>query len=152
MRGSARVDKGPDPTDGLGMRVVVDLPRCQGYAQCAFAAPGVFKMRFADSLQYDPNPDDAQREQVLEAAAACPVQAIHVAESGTLKAPQGGVSPRPAARKATARRDDVTAAFKRGGRVVIVGASLAGMVAASALRREGFGGPLVLIGDEPHET
>jgi NADPH-dependent 2,4-dienoyl-CoA reductase/sulfur reductase-like enzyme/ferredoxin len=152
LRGSAGVEKGPGRTDGVGMRVVVDLTRCQGYAQCAFAAPGVFKMRFADSLQYDPNPDDAQREQVLRAAAACPVQAIHVAESGTRKAPQRHVPPSPAARTAPARGDGVTAAFKRGGRVVIVGASLAGMAAASALRREGFAGSLVLIGDEPHET
>ncbi|CAM5291338.1 ferredoxin [Streptomyces hirsutus] len=27
---------------------------------------------------YDPNPDDARRDQVLRAAAACPVQAILV--------------------------------------------------------------------------
>jgi hypothetical protein len=27
---------------------------------------------------YDPGPDDAQREQILRAAAACPVQAIFI--------------------------------------------------------------------------
>ncbi|SEM26835.1 NAD(P)/FAD-dependent oxidoreductase [Nonomuraea pusilla] len=37
------------------------------------------------------------------------------------------------------------------GRVVIVGASLAGLRAAETLRREGFRGELTLIGDEPHE-
>ncbi|AWN36280.1 NAD(P)/FAD-dependent oxidoreductase [Methylobacterium radiodurans] len=36
------------------------------------------------------------------------------------------------------------------GRVVIVGASLAGLSAAKALRTEGFSGSLVLAGDEPH--
>jgi NADPH-dependent 2,4-dienoyl-CoA reductase/sulfur reductase-like enzyme len=36
------------------------------------------------------------------------------------------------------------------GRVVIVGASLAGLRAAEALRAEGFAGPLTLIGDEPY--
>ena len=51
MRGSAGVDNGPAGTGGVGMRVVVDLTRCQGYAQCAFAASGAFKMRSADSLQ-----------------------------------------------------------------------------------------------------
>ena len=34
--------------------------------------------------------------------------------------------------------------------VVIVGASLAGGAAASTLRQEGFDGPIVLIGQEPH--
>src|SRR5215218_8837945 len=36
------------------------------------------------------------------------------------------------------------------GRIVIVGASLAGLRAAEALRLEGFTGTLTLIGDEPH--
>src|SRR5260221_7629843 len=35
-------------------------------------------------------------------------------------------------------------------RIVIVGASLAGLRAAEALRREGFVGQLTLIGDEPY--
>ncbi|MFF4228652.1 NAD(P)/FAD-dependent oxidoreductase [Streptomyces sp. NPDC001820] len=37
------------------------------------------------------------------------------------------------------------------GRIVIVGASLAGLRAAETLREEGFTGSLTLIGDEPHE-
>src|SRR5258708_39885552 len=37
------------------------------------------------------------------------------------------------------------------GRVVIVGASLAGLRAAETLRAEGFTGHLSLIGDEPYE-
>ncbi|CAN3126605.1 NAD(P)/FAD-dependent oxidoreductase [Mycobacterium sp. smrl_JER01] len=41
--------------------------------------------------------------------------------------------------------------FRRTGRIVIVGASLAGLRAAEALRDGGFGGPLTIIGDEPHE-
>lgn len=36
------------------------------------------------------------------------------------------------------------------GRIVIVGASLAGLRAAEALREEGFTGPLTVVGDEPH--
>ncbi|MEV4437370.1 FAD/NAD(P)-binding oxidoreductase [Streptomyces sp. NPDC049585] len=39
----------------------------------------------------------------------------------------------------------------KNGRIVIVGASLAGLRAAEHLRDEGFAGPLTLIGDEPHE-
>ena len=134
------------------MRVVVDLNRCEGYAQCAFHAPSAFRMHFGDALQYDPDPDDALRGQVMRAAAACPVQAIRVGGRGTLDArPKDGASRlQPAARKAAApaRGFDRVAAFKRSGRVVIVGASLAGLRAAVALRAEGFAGSLTLIGDE----
>jgi ferredoxin len=63
---------------GTLMRVVVDLNRCLGYAQCVFLAPSVFKLNGEEALQYDPNPDDATRLKVLRAAAACPVQAILV--------------------------------------------------------------------------
>jgi 3-phenylpropionate/trans-cinnamate dioxygenase ferredoxin reductase component len=42
------------------------------------------------------------------------------------------------------------AAFKDSGRIVIVGASLAGLRAAETLRAEGFHGHLTLIGDEPY--
>ncbi len=60
------------------MRVVVDLNKCLGYAQCVFLAPDVFKLNGEEALRYDPNPDDATRLKVLRAAAACPVQAILV--------------------------------------------------------------------------
>ena len=60
------------------MRLIVDLNRCQGYAQCVFLAPDVFELRGNEALHYDLNPDDAERVRVLRAAAACPVQAILV--------------------------------------------------------------------------
>ncbi|MGW8552183.1 ferredoxin [Streptomyces tubercidicus] len=60
------------------MKVVVDLSRCQGYAQCAFLAPDAFRIHGEEALMYNPNPDDVQRKQVLRAAAACPLQAILV--------------------------------------------------------------------------
>ncbi|WP_203336972.1 NAD(P)/FAD-dependent oxidoreductase [Nocardioides limicola] len=37
-----------------------------------------------------------------------------------------------------------------GGRLVVVGASLAGLRAVEAARRDGFTGEIVLVGDEPH--
>ncbi|KOG62541.1 FAD-dependent oxidoreductase [Streptomyces flaveolus] len=43
---------------------------------------------------------------------------------------------------------DASRAFKRDGRIVVVGASLAGLRAAEALRAEGFTGSLTMIGDE----
>jgi 3-phenylpropionate/trans-cinnamate dioxygenase ferredoxin reductase subunit len=42
-------------------------------------------------------------------------------------------------------------AFRANGQIVIIGASLAGLRGAEALRDEGFGGRLTIIGDEPHE-
>ncbi|MGX4694241.1 ferredoxin [Streptomyces sp. JNUCC 63] len=58
------------------MRLVVDLNKCQGYAQCAFLAPDVFTMHGEESLVYNPRAGREQREKVARAAAACPVQAI----------------------------------------------------------------------------
>ncbi|MGV9562702.1 NAD(P)/FAD-dependent oxidoreductase [Streptomyces sp. NPDC003480] len=47
--------------------------------------------------------------------------------------------------------DDHLAWLRREGRIVIVGASLAGLRAAETLRGEGFTGSLTMIGDEPYE-
>ncbi|MFI9604447.1 ferredoxin [Streptomyces sp. NPDC004069] len=58
------------------MRLVVDLNKCQGYAQCAFLAPSVFTLHGEESLVYNPRPGREQRERVARAVAACPVQAI----------------------------------------------------------------------------
>jgi ferredoxin len=58
------------------MRIVIDLNRCLGYAQCVPLAPKVLKLSGEEVVEYDPNPDDSQRQQVLRAAASCPVQAI----------------------------------------------------------------------------
>jgi ferredoxin len=58
------------------MRLVVDLNKCQGYGQCVPLAPQVLELVGEEGLAYDPNPDDAQRQRVLRAAASCPVQAI----------------------------------------------------------------------------
>ena len=60
------------------MKIVVDLAVCQGYAQCAFLAPDAFRISGEEALLYDPQPDDRLAEQVAQAAAACPVQAIAV--------------------------------------------------------------------------
>ncbi|MGV1006551.1 MAG: ferredoxin [Candidatus Nanopelagicales bacterium] len=60
------------------MRLVVDLNKCQGYAQCVPLAPKAFRLLGEEALSYDPNPDDSQRQEVLRAAASCPVQAIIV--------------------------------------------------------------------------
>ncbi|MFE5137301.1 ferredoxin [Streptomyces fagopyri] len=60
------------------MRLVVDLNRCQGYAQCAFLAPDVFAMHGDEALLYNPEAEEERRDDVARAVAACPVQAITV--------------------------------------------------------------------------
>jgi NADPH-dependent 2,4-dienoyl-CoA reductase/sulfur reductase-like enzyme/ferredoxin len=129
------------------MKLVVDLTRCQGYAQCAFLAPSAFTMHGDEALLYDPDPSDEQRERVLRAAAACPVQAIVLDRVGS----RNGARQADAVRRAETSRSGADEGFLGSGRIVIVGASLAGLRAAAALRHEGFTGSLTLIGDEPDE-
>jgi len=75
------------PAPSSPIHVVVDLNRCQAYAQCCFLAPSVFKLHGEEALWYDPEPDASQREHVRHAAEACPVQAIFV-QSGDNSSPQ----------------------------------------------------------------
>jgi NADPH-dependent 2,4-dienoyl-CoA reductase/sulfur reductase-like enzyme/ferredoxin len=139
------------------MRVVVDLTRCQGYGQCAFLAPDAFRMRGHEILMYEAEPDDAHRDAILRAEAACPVQAIRTDRFGSVRAQRPRSATATAAAPAVPRQriagSSIAAAvetFRRSARIVIVGASLAGLRAAAALREEGFTGSLTLIGDEPH--
>jgi len=131
------------------MRLVVDLTKCQGYAQCAFLAPDVFTMQGDEALAYDPEPDDAQRRRVLRAAASCPVQAIRLDDADGQPAGTDGADGQHKAAGAPAATQD--GSFRTGGRIVIVGASLAGLQAAEQLRAEGFTGSLTLVGDELDE-
>ena len=64
------------------MRVVVDLNRCQGYAQCCYAAPEHFEVRGHEILFYDPAPPEAKRAQIERAKHACPVRALEVEPPG----------------------------------------------------------------------
>ena len=132
-----------DP-DGETLRFSVDLNRCQGYAQCVFLAPEVFELRGNEALHFDGNPDATERLRVLRAAASCPVQAIQVEQ---LDEPEAGEIRMSIDTTLGAALEE----FKAGGRIVIVGASLAGLRAAEALREQGFRGRLTLIGDEPYE-
>src|SRR5262249_17700817 len=137
------------------MRLVVDLTRCQGYGQCAFLAPGVFRMRGSEVLMDDPDPDEGHRDRVLRAAAACPVQAIRVdrvasREAARADSPTAFSAAVPAQRTSAGIIAAGVGAFRRSGRIVIVGASLAGLAAAAVMRRDGFTGSLTMIGDEPY--
>ncbi len=78
------------------MRIVVDLNRCQAYAQCVLLAPEDFILhKSEESLLYNPQPDPSRREDILRAVHACPVQAIMVefeaGEDRAAKQAMGGV-------------------------------------------------------------
>src|SRR5258708_30538824 len=108
------------------MRLVVDLTRCQGYGQCAFLAPEVFRMRGHEALMDDPEPDEGQREGVLRAAAACPVQAIRVDRIASRDAARAVWAPAvaaavPAPRAAPRPSAAGGGAFLRAGRAVVAG-------------------------------
>lgn len=62
------------------MRIVVDLTRCQAYAQCVFLVPEMFELHGEEALLYRQEVPDEQLDRVRQAAAACPVQAILVGE------------------------------------------------------------------------
>lgn len=62
------------------LAVSVDLNRCQGYAQCCYAAPGHFVIEGHEALFFDPAPPVSARAEIERARLACPVQAIRVAD------------------------------------------------------------------------
>lgn len=62
------------------MRVVVDLPACNGHGECVIEAPEVFDLTGdADVVTVlEEHPDETRRAHVERAAAMCPVAAIRV--------------------------------------------------------------------------
>ena len=69
------------------MRIIVDLNKCQNHGQCVFSAPGVFALDEQGKLSFravaadtytSAELDEAARDDVEEAADACPLQAILV--------------------------------------------------------------------------
>lgn len=63
------------------MRVTVDHGRCQGYANCVVAAPGVFDLDEGGLvLLLDETPPADRADAVRQAVGLCPMQAIAVEE------------------------------------------------------------------------
>jgi ferredoxin len=62
------------------MRVVVDLTRCQGYANCVAVAPEIFDLDEAtgQAQVLQPEPGEELHGAAEAAIAGCPVQAISV--------------------------------------------------------------------------
>ncbi|WP_181800988.1 ferredoxin [Streptomyces shenzhenensis] len=63
------------------VKVTVDMNLCESHGQCVFAAPEVFSFDDDDRLVHDAEPDPARYDEVVRAAAACPVRAITVEKS-----------------------------------------------------------------------
>jgi ferredoxin len=63
------------------MKVVADLSRCQGYANCLDAAPEVYDLGDNDQVVIKlEEPGADQVEAARRGAALCPVQAITIVE------------------------------------------------------------------------
>jgi len=113
------------PAPSNPIHVVVDLNRRQASAQRCFLASSVFKLHGGEALWYDPAPAEAQREHVLlGSGVSCSGHRRRMARRQS-----------NADQQRSLMRDTGTwAAFKDSGRIVIVGASLAGFSAARALQ------------------
>ena len=73
------IQESVDPSPSApGLRVVVDLNRCQAYAQCCYASPEHFVLQGREALYYHPAPPVSARDAIERARVACPVQAIRV--------------------------------------------------------------------------
>lgn len=59
-------------------RVLLDLNRCQGYANCVIAAPAIFDIdeQSGQAKLLQAAPDANEREAAQEAVRQCPTEAI----------------------------------------------------------------------------
>ncbi len=60
-----------------GLRVVIDRDQCVGFGDCVKEAPEGFKLD-EDTVAVFVAPEDVERERLLRACDACPVDAITV--------------------------------------------------------------------------
>ncbi|MER5826943.1 ferredoxin [Streptomyces mirabilis] len=68
------------------MKVIVDQNKCVASGQCVLATPGVFDQREEDGIVVllTETPPDDLADDVRQAVALCPAQAIWVEEQGTV--------------------------------------------------------------------
>lgn len=64
----------------MGLKVLVDLTACQGYACCMMAAPELFDLDddSGKAVLLSDDPPEDQRSRAADAARACPARAITV--------------------------------------------------------------------------
>ena len=65
-----------------GLQIVIDRELCYGFGDCVSSAPAVFELDDDEkAVVIDPN--GAARDDLVEAAANCPVNAITILDTGT---------------------------------------------------------------------
>ena len=61
----------------MSYKIKINRRMCTGYAECVGIAPGVFRLG-DDNISVVVDPEGADDESVLDAARACPMDAITV--------------------------------------------------------------------------
>ena len=77
-------EQAPGPVLSKRSKVTIEVDRelCFGFGDCVDSAPGVFELDGEDkSVVVDP--DGADRDEILTAAANCPVDAIFIVDDET---------------------------------------------------------------------
>jgi len=82
-----------------GLRIVIDRDQCVGFGDCAQEAPDGFRLD-ADTIATFLEPERVERERLLRACDACPVDAITVWDSEGRQLVPG----QPTARRTDAQR------------------------------------------------
>jgi ferredoxin len=78
----SEVSSGPALSRRHRFTIAVDRELCFGFGDCVDSAPGVFELDGEDkSVVVDP--DGADRDEILTAAANCPVDAIFIVDEET---------------------------------------------------------------------
>jgi ferredoxin len=78
----SEVSSGPAFSKRHKFTIEVDRELCFGFGDCVDSAPGVFELDGEDkSVVVDP--DGADRDEILTAAANCPVDAIFIVDEET---------------------------------------------------------------------
>jgi ferredoxin len=73
---------GGTATTNEGLVIEIDRELCYGFGDCVSSAPGVFELDDEEkAVVIDPN--GAARDDLIEAAANCPVTAITIREAST---------------------------------------------------------------------
>lgn len=62
------------------MRICVDRAKCNRHGQCTIAAPGLFRFAPDGALEFTEEITGAQQPDAMDAADACPEQAITIEE------------------------------------------------------------------------